>query len=35
MLDLAVYGTPKECIERIEAMVKKGATTISIGGLLG
>ena len=35
MLDLAVYGTPEDCIKRIETMVRKGATTISIGGPLG
>lgn len=35
MLNLAVYGTPEECIKRIEAMVNKGATTVSIGGPLG
>ncbi len=35
MLDLAVYGTPDDCIKRIETMVRKGATTVSIGGPLG
>ncbi len=35
MLDLAVYGTPEDCIKRIESMVKKGATTVSVGGPLG
>ena len=35
MLDLAVYGTPDQCIERIDSMRKKGATTVSIGGPLG
>jgi 5,10-methylenetetrahydromethanopterin reductase len=35
MLELAVYGAPKECIQRIEAMAKKGATSVSIGGPLG
>jgi 5,10-methylenetetrahydromethanopterin reductase len=35
MLDLAVYGTPRECIERISVMRKKGASSISIGGPLG
>ncbi|MDG7002207.1 MAG: hypothetical protein JRN15_24170 [Nitrososphaerota archaeon] len=35
MLELAVYGTPEDCIKRIEMMVRKGATTVSIGGPLG
>ncbi|MCL4518961.1 MAG: LLM class flavin-dependent oxidoreductase [Thaumarchaeota archaeon] len=35
MLDLAVYGTPEDCIKRIETMVRKGAATVSIGGPLG
>ena len=35
MLGLAVYGTPEDCIKRIETMVRKGATTVSIGGPLG
>lgn len=35
MLELAVYGSPKECVERIEAMVKKGVCSVSIGGPLG
>lgn len=35
MLELAVYGTPKDCVERIERMLKKGVTTVSIGGPLG
>ena len=35
MLGLAVYGTPDDCIKRIETMVRKGATTVSIGGPLG
>lgn len=34
-VDLAVYGTPEDCIKRIESMVKKGATSVSIGGPLG
>lgn len=33
--NLAVYGTPEDCIKRIESMVKKGATSVSIGGPLG
>ncbi|AKA47831.1 hypothetical protein IX51_00620 [uncultured archaeon] len=35
MLDLAVYGTTEDCIKRIEVLLKKGATSISIGGPFG
>lgn len=35
MLDLAVYGTTEDCIKRIETLLKKGATSISIGGPFG
>ncbi|HZW57717.1 MAG TPA: LLM class flavin-dependent oxidoreductase [Nitrososphaerales archaeon] len=35
MLDLAIYGTPQQCITRLESMLKEGATGISIGGPLG
>jgi 5,10-methylenetetrahydromethanopterin reductase len=35
MLDLAVYGNADRCIEKIEMLRKKGATSVSIGGPLG
>jgi 5,10-methylenetetrahydromethanopterin reductase len=35
MLDLAVYGDTEQCIKRIEKLVKKGATSISVGGPFG
>lgn len=35
MLDLAVFGTADDCIRRIETLVKKGATSISVGGPFG
>lgn len=34
-LDLVVYGTTEDCIKRIEVLVKKGATNISIGAPFG
>ena len=35
MLDLAVVGTPKQVIPRIQAMIEAGLTQISVGGPLG
>jgi len=35
LLDLAIYGTPQECSRRFEELLKRGATSISIGGPLG
>jgi 5,10-methylenetetrahydromethanopterin reductase len=35
MLDLAVVGTPREIIPRLEALVDAGITQISVGGPLG
>lgn len=35
MLDLAVYGNADTCIEKIDMLRKKGATSVSIGGPLG
>ena len=34
-IDLAVVGTPKQIIPRLEALVEAGITQISVGGALG
>ena len=35
MLDLAVHGTPDECIAKIEELNKKVVTNITLGSPLG
>ncbi len=35
MLDLAVVGTPKQVIPRIELLLESGITQVSVGGPLG
>lgn len=35
MADLAIHGTPEECIERIERLIKRGLTHIRFGPPLG
>ncbi len=35
MLNLGIYGTPEECIRKLEQLVSAGATHISLGGPMG
>jgi len=35
MLNLGIYGTPEQCIRKLEQVVNAGATHISLGGPMG
>ena len=35
MANLAIYGTPEDCVERINTLVKKGLKHIRFGPPLG
>lgn len=35
MLNLGIYGTPEECVKKIEQLVSAGVTHVSLGGPMG